>query len=375
MYEKEHVKFSPNIYEIRQKEERIRKYMEQKGVQTLVIGRQDNFAWFTGGGDNRVCTTTEMGAAFIVITHEKKYIIGYNMDAPRVYDDEVVGQGYELVSVIRGEKDLLAAIKEVVGNRKAASDVLLYGFDFVGGEIYNLHYPFLEDEMIRYRHVGKIAGKIIEKVAYSIEPGQTEIQIASNLLKEFADYGFTTDILLVGSDERINKYRHPNPSYKKVEKSILLAPVAKKWGLRAIQSRMIHFGEVPKEIKKKQYAVSMIQAHMIANAIPGRRMSELLKMQKELFKQSGYENEWKLHWQGSCTGYQIGDLKMLEDNSAVVGKNMAFAWFTTITGAKSEETSLVTDSSQEVITNSKNWPKHRFDINGKEINIPDILEF
>ncbi|HYE09292.1 MAG TPA: M24 family metallopeptidase, partial [Patescibacteria group bacterium] len=276
--------------------------------------------------------------------------------------------------VIRGEKDLMAAVREVTGDRKTASDVLLDGFEFIGSELFSLHYPLFEEEISRYRYVGQVSGEIIEKVAHSVEPGQTETYIAASLIKEFADYGFTVDIMLVGSDDRISKYRHPNPSYKRVEKSVLLAPVAKKWGLRAIQSRMIHFGAIPEDIKQKQHSVSMIQAHMIAHAVPGRSMSELLKMQKELFKQTGYENEWKLHWQGSCTGYQIGNLKMLEDERAVVSNNMVFAWFTTITGAKSEETSLVTSGGHEILTKSKNWPQHRFEINGRKVEIPAILQ-
>ena len=47
------------LFDVKIKEERAHAFLEQEGLDALVIGRQDHFAWFTVGGDNRVITTSE----------------------------------------------------------------------------------------------------------------------------------------------------------------------------------------------------------------------------------------------------------------------------------------------------------------------------
>ena len=86
------------LSDVRAREERVRTFLEQEELDALVIGRQDNFAWLTAGGDNRVVTTSEMGFGYLVITRNHKWLVSYSMDGQRFIDEQVAGQGYELVT-------------------------------------------------------------------------------------------------------------------------------------------------------------------------------------------------------------------------------------------------------------------------------------
>jgi L-serine deaminase len=50
------------VDEIKEKERRVREYLKSKGLKGLLLKRQANFSWMTGGALNLVGIITEMGA-------------------------------------------------------------------------------------------------------------------------------------------------------------------------------------------------------------------------------------------------------------------------------------------------------------------------
>ncbi len=61
--------------EIREKEKRVRELIESRGFAGILLKRQANFSWMTGGGLNLVGITTELGATSLLITEKEKYVI------------------------------------------------------------------------------------------------------------------------------------------------------------------------------------------------------------------------------------------------------------------------------------------------------------
>ena len=86
------------LADVRIKEDRVRAFLEREGLDALVLGRQDNFAWLTAGGDNRVVTTSEMGFGYLVVTQDRKWLVSHSMDGQRFIEEQVPGQGYKLVT-------------------------------------------------------------------------------------------------------------------------------------------------------------------------------------------------------------------------------------------------------------------------------------
>ena len=81
--------------EIREKEKRIMGLIQSRGFAGVLLKRQANFSWMTGGGLNLVGITTEMGATSLLITKNKKYLISNNIEGPRMIQEEgVEAQGF-----------------------------------------------------------------------------------------------------------------------------------------------------------------------------------------------------------------------------------------------------------------------------------------
>ena len=63
--------------ELREKEARLRAFMDSNGYDAVVINKQNNFAWLTCGGDNHVSIATEIGAVTAIVTKKKKPYLTY----------------------------------------------------------------------------------------------------------------------------------------------------------------------------------------------------------------------------------------------------------------------------------------------------------
>ena len=359
--------------EITIKEKRIRDYLNKNNYDAMILGRKDNFAWFTDGGSSNVIVSSEIGFSIIVITKTRKYLVSQVMDGARTMCEELGGIGIEYVPLYWYEKSREEKALELANSKKAISDIPMEGVNFLPKEIYNLHYPLTNNEINKLRYLGNKTEEILTKVAMSVKPGITEHEIEAMLLYEYGKDNIQCDVLLVGSDERIFNYRHPCPSPKTVDKYVLLHSVARKWGLHANVTRSIYFGDnIPKEIQTKYDAVSQIEAAVISMCQPGISYYDILLEQKKLYKMLGYENEWKNHYPGGITGYMVCDPQLSFDRKNVTRMNEAYDWFITITGTKVEELSITTDKGQEILSVSGIWPTKEYSYNNKKFELPVI---
>ena len=70
--------------ELQEKERRVRQFLGEKGLRALLLKRQANFSWMTGGGLNLVGIATEVGVTSLLITEKEKFAISSNIEAPRM---------------------------------------------------------------------------------------------------------------------------------------------------------------------------------------------------------------------------------------------------------------------------------------------------
>lgn len=363
----------PDIQEVKLKQDRVRAYLKESGYETMIIGRQDNFAWFTDGGNNKVICS-EVGFSILVITQSHTSLVAQVMDGRRVMEEELIGLDIEYVPLHWYEASREEKAMKMVEGKRVISDIFIQGTDYLPRDIYKLHYPLTDKELQKLRWLGITTEEILWQVANEIKPDMTEHEIEAMFLYAYGKKNIQCDVLLIGSDERIFKYRHPNPSDKKVDKYVLLHPAVKKWGLHANVTRMVYFGDsLPMEIDKKYNAVNQIQAAVMSMCEPGIRFESILQEQKRLYKELGFEEEWRNHYQGGITGYLVCDPTLSMNTKEEVQVNQAFDWFITITGAKVEELSICLEKGFEIPSVAGFWPTKSYSHGKKEFSLPAIL--
>jgi antitoxin VapB len=358
--------------DVRCKHERVLEFLDRQSLDALILGRQDNFAWLTAGGDNRVVTTTEMGAALAVVARDAKWLISYPMDSRRILEEDAPGQGFEPIVIPWHQGSLAAEAGKRTRGLRAGADFALPGVRQCGSEITGLHYPFTALDTERCRWVGQASARILARVAAGLGPGMTEREAAARLLYEYTLAGMTIDVLLVGFDGRIGQYRHPVPTGRALERYALLHPAARRWGLHANVTRLVHFGSPPAATQKAIDAVVEIAARIVGRIEPGVRFADILNEQKQHYRELGYPDEWNQHFQGGITGYTLADPTCCLHPELRICDGQAFDYFVTITGAKSEELVLLTGGRAEVASLDSQWPLRSVETRRGVVRMPDV---
>ena len=179
---------------------------------------------------------------------------------------------------------------------------------------------------------------------------------------------------LVATDERIFSYRHPLPTAKQLQKYAMLVLCGRQGGLICSVTRLVHFGKLPDETRQKAEAVARIDAEMIAGTRPGNTLGDVFKRAQSAYAATGYPDEWKLHHQGGSAGYAPREVTATPASTEPILVGQAFAWNPSITGTKSEDTILVREESNEIITEMAGWPSIDIEVGNRIVKRPAILE-
>jgi len=363
------------LKEFDEKLNRIYDFIAQQNFDAVVIGTQTNFSWLTCGGESKVLLTSDVAVAYLVIMKDVRYVVAYTMDGPRNLEEELQGMGFEPVFIRWHGKSMEDTVLELVGAKKVLSDIPLEGAHVSMRAFYHLHYPLTDGDIERFRRIDQRAESILKGVVDNTKPGMLETQVENLVTCEFAKEGYFPVVLLLGSDERIFKYRHLIAKPKKIEKYLMIILAMRKQGLNAVLTRSVYFGDrLPEEIARKFEAASIIAANCISHSSPGTKFASILSMQKELYAELGYPDEWQNHFQGGITGYVCNDSSLCLDAEAVMLPRQTYNWFITITGVNTEDTYLATDSGGEILTTTGAWPMKSYQTrNGVQVSLPQIM--
>jgi Xaa-Pro dipeptidase len=228
--------------EIREKERRVREFMGSKGLKALLLKRQANFSWMTGGGLNLVGITTEMGVAALLITENSKFVVCSNIEAPRmVREERLEEQGYAVASFPWHEDSETASIKKLAGGGKIGCDAGFPGAEVLAEDIARLRYSLTPDEVERYRWLGERVSMGLEKTMMETRRGEKESEVVARLCGELWRDRIDPITLMSAADDRVSNFRHPIPTERKVEKYLMVSVNARKWGLIVSLTRFLHW--------------------------------------------------------------------------------------------------------------------------------------
>lgn len=323
-----------------EKDRRLAAWCKERGYEGAWLRRRSNIAWLTDGADVHVDSSSSTGVASLVWTPRRKIVLTSNIEKPRLGDEEFGGE-WEIRAHDwwRDEK---------LPKEKLATD-------FPSDPFAELRAPLTDLELSRVRDLGLYAAIALEQILKGfLRPGHTELEIAGALSGLFRGWGASTPVLLVAADDRIAKYRHPIPTARKIEKTVLVAVCPRRHGLMVAVTRLVHFGKMlPAALRKKHDAVCTIDAAFHAATAPGRRWCDILEIGLNAYRETGWKEEWKHHHQGGPMGYEGRDFKATPTETRKVVAKQLVGWNPSITGTKSEDTLL---STGEVLTAARDWP-------------------
>lgn len=369
--------------ELKTKLQRLRGLIRKRGLQGILLSNRANFSWLTGGFTSHIRSDVEKGVASLWVTAKTVELWCNSIEEKRFLEEEAKGlpftyrvhPWYEPPTFPpqrrRDAEKKLHFPK--VNLRKTASDDGAYGLASLKDEVARLRWALLPEEVERYRKVGKLSGEALETVGKKVRKGWRENQVAAELSKELVDRGLEASVVLVGSDERLKRYRHPLPTTHKIDRTVMMVICAKGHGLIANLTRIVHFGEMPMDLKLRHHACLRVECAMWAKTAIGVEARQVFQAGVSEYSAQGFEGEWKKHHQGGPTGYETRDYLATPTQREKLVANQAIAWNPSITGTKSEDTVLLTKKGLEVLTPTRSWPMVKVRYGGRTYERPDIL--
>lgn len=332
--------------------EDLRGLMEGLGVGALLMRRPANFAWYTGGADNRVDHHDPVGVAGVLLTAGAEYVVSDNIEAPRMRGEEA--PGFETVEHPWHE-GLGGLLRELVGEAPLGTDSpvdgVFEGARDVSEEISPLRRVLDEEAIGRYRALGADAVAAMAEAGSSVGPETDEREAAAALEAACRRRGMVAPVLLAASDDRFGRYRHPIPRGGPLGRRAMLVACAERGGLYANLTRLLNFDEPDPETRRRQGACDGVLRRMREEACrPGRTLAEAFDDCRRFYAEEGFPDGWKGHHQGGTTGYASREVVATPLTDGEIRPGNAFAWNPSLPGAKAEETFVLTEDGPEILT-------------------------
>ena len=361
------------IREFTEKRGRISDFMATQGLGGLLLCRSSSWSWATCGREANVATNAETAFAALLFTPRRSYLIADRIEMPRLLAEEVAGLPFEPREFPWYAPARRAALITSLAEGPLAADVPVVGTRLLTDEVAALRYDLTLDEQARFRALGQDTGAALESAARAATPGQTEQEIAGRLAAEVYARGATPVVILVAADERLTRFRHPPPSANRFTRAVMLVLCARRHGLVASATRLVHVGPLPDELRRRADAAAQIDAVAHAATTPGRDLCEVFEDILEAYTSTGYGHAWRDHHQGGLAGYENRELVANPRQSHLVRAGQAYAWNPSIAGVKSEDTLLVGGEQPDVLTATGAWPIVPVELDGQLHTRPDFL--
>ena len=354
------------------KHERINKLLDKHNLDGLLIQQVSNFAWATDGAASYINTATTNGVAVLFVNRDDRHLIADNIETPRLeMEEKLKVQGWEFHTHRWDQpSDVIAKLTDGL---KIGADGAFPGAVDLSGELAVVRSYLDVAEQDRFRSLSALCAGAMDDAIRAVHPGMTEFQIAGLLGNATQARGVLPTVNLIATDERIYKFRHPLPTEKEMDKYAMLVLCGRKYGLVCSLTRLVHFGALPDELLKKTEAVAYVDAAMIAATRPGVKLNEVFQVAIAAYKEVGFADEWHLHHQGGPAGYDPREFVATDAVDVPVGEGQVFAWNPSITGCKSEDTILIGEDRNEILSSTEGWPTIPVDINSQVIERPAVL--
>lgn len=405
----EAVAIPPSREELLEKHQRVTSFLDARRLDGVVLATLADVAWYSGGADVHVAVDELNGVAALLVERERVVILTSAIENARMTEEAFATYLATAPVPVKIEvrpwyKDLWDQVAGLMAGKALGTDDAAFAgmpatvngmpagvtgspainVKNMAKDIVRLRYQLTAREIERYRRLGAKTARALEDTARSVRPGRTEFEVAAALDGALLARGLQPTVTLVAADERIAGYRHPIPTAKTVERSCMLVTCARSGGLVAAATRLVHFGELSPDLRRRHNAVVQVDAGVLAASKEGASMAALFDVLKLAYAEQGFPGEEEKHHQGGTIGYRGREYKADPNSKEILHAPQAVAWNPSITGTKSEDTYLVTaasgapggaqDAGLECLTSGDGaWPMIQVEAGNRRFMRPDIL--
>ena len=333
--------------ETEQKLAKLRQFMSRNDIPAVVVRKQPNFSWLTGGGRGFIGLASEAACGSLVVTPNDAILVANSIECGRLVGEELPEKMFTYESVPWTEDGTIPAVFDRLCPNGYREDSQLGAF------FAEERTRLCSEEIERFRQLGRDVDQCMMEAARGVAPLTSEFEMAGRLSAAMWAKGLEPITMLIAADDRSKRVRHYVPTDAKAQNGLICSICARRGGLVASATRTIAF---QKGFAADYERLLEVEATAFNETTPGKSMGEVFQKICAAYDKIGMTEEWRRHHQGGLTGYLPREIRADKSTEHVVRLGEAYAWNPSCEGAKCEDTVLVTENGLEVLTAGGGWP-------------------
>ncbi len=321
--------------------------MSQNDIPAVVVRKQPNFSWLTGGGRGFIGLASEVACGSLVVTPDDAILVANSIECGRLVGEELPEKVFTYESVPWTEDGTIPAVFDRFCPNGYQEDSQLGAF------FAEERTQLCSEEIERFRQLGRDVDACMLEAARGVGPLTSEFEMAGRLSAAMWAKGMEPITMLIAADDRSKRVRHYVPTDAKAQNGLICSICARRGGLVASATRTIAFH---KGFAEDYERLLEVEATAFNETTPGKSMGEIFQKICAAYDKIGMTEEWRRHHQGGLTGYLAREIRADKSTEHVVRIGEAYAWNPSCEGAKCEDTILVTENGPEVLTAGGGWP-------------------
>jgi Xaa-Pro dipeptidase len=347
----------------------VRALLADLGAPALVLTTTGAVAWLTAGLENRIEAGSTASAMWVVITPDDALAVTTNVDGPRIdaeHDLAARGLTRETVEWFAGDAGFVAAAREFAGSPVAilASDGHAgFGID-AGDALAGLRLALQPAERDRLAALAVDAARALETTLRAWRPGERDLDLQARIAAELERSGAFGACLIVGGDDRVERFRHPLATGAAVRRLVMAVVVAERAGLHAAATRFACSDGLPGEVRAAWLAALTVESRMLSASRVGATYGDVLRACDDAYTEVGRPGAWREHYQGGPIAYRQREFEIVPSQRDSpwyrqrIEPGHAVAWNPSVAGGgKTEDTFLIDDGELRCLTATGEWPQ------------------
>jgi Xaa-Pro dipeptidase len=340
------------------------------GSAGLVLTGPAAVAWACGGVAPPVDRTAATDLVWAVFNSDgSAALITTNVEADRIRDEYgPAAHGFaELIIVPWQDAGAFVQAAERFAGGPAAR-LTADGHPAFGGDasadLVALRLALSAAERDDLADLGHDAAAALQSALAAWRPGERDLDIQARCAAALESAGADAPVLIVGGDDRLERYRHPMAAGAPVRRIVMAVVVARRGGLHVAATRFAASATASQAQASLRRRVLAIEDAVLAACLPGATYGTALAALAAGYDRAGAPGGWAGHYQGGPIGFAQREFEIAPDQVTSrwyrqpVEAGHAIAWNPSLPGgAKAEDTYLITDDGQlALITCAPGWP-------------------
>ncbi len=348
---------------------RLLAWLAARGLPGVVLTGPAAVSWASGGTGPPVDRTAAVDLTWVVATPGACTLITTNVEAARLRQEyDPPAHGFTGIAEVpwHDPAAFVAAAADLAGAAPAglASDGHpAFGAD-ASQDLTALRLALSPAEQADLADLGADAARAVQEALAAWQPGERDLDIQARCAALLEAAGADAPVLIVGGDDRLDRFRHPMAAGAPVRRLAMAVVVARRHGLHAAATRFASAGPLDGGHAALRARVLAIEDAVLAACVPGATYGQVLAALDRAYAAAGARSGWTGHYQGGPIGFAQREFEIAPGQAASrwhrepVAAGHAVAWNPSLPGgAKAEDTYLVDGAGGlRRVTAAPGWP-------------------